>query len=297
MPTFIDEYGVPIVYYAWPVDHPRAIVQLVHGVGEHALRYREVARALNLAGYTVYADDHRGHGQTGMRQHGGNAEMLGRLGPGGLRAAVAAVHGFSDEIRRLTLEQAEPGEPALPLVLVGHSWGSFMAQMLVNQHPDDYQAVVLTGTAYRWPGYLDSGDLNRKHKHLGSTGAEWLSRDPAVAAAFVADPLTTSVPLARLFGLRDAARILGRPARGLPAGLPLLIQVGGDDPVGGERSAQKLAQVYRRRSGLTDVRVIVYPGARHEVFNETNRDEVLADLVSWLNTYLPEPAGTAPTDD
>ena len=297
MPTFIDEYGVPIVYYAWPVDHPRAIVQLVHGVGEHALRYREVARALNLAGYTVYADDHRGHGQTGMRQHGGNADMLGRLGPGGLRAAVAAVHGFTAEIRRLAIEQAEPGVPPLPLVLVGHSWGSFMAQMLVNQHPDDYQAVVLTGTAYRWPGYLDSGDLNRKHKHLGSTGAEWLSRDPAVAAAFVADPLTTSVPLATLFGLRDAARILGRPARGLPAGLPLLIQVGGDDPVGGERSAQKLAEAYRHRSGLTDVRVIVYPSARHEVFNETNRDEVLADLVSWLDAHLPEPAGTAPTDD
>ncbi|QYF73481.1 alpha/beta fold hydrolase [Cryobacterium sp. PAMC25264] len=295
MPTFIDEYGVPIVYYAWPVDHPRGIVQLVHGVGEHALRYREVARALNLAGYTVYADDHRGHGQTGMRQHGGDADMLGRLGPGGLRAAVAAVHGFTAEIRRLA--RAEPGVPPLPLVLVGHSWGSFMAQMLVNQHPDDYQAVVLTGTAYRWPGYLDSGDLNRKHKHLGSTGAEWLSRDPAVAAAFVADPLTTSVPLARLFGLRDAARILGRPARGLPAGLPLLIQVGGDDPVGGERSAQKLAQVYQRRSGLTDVRVIVYPGARHEVFNETNRDEVLADLVSWLDAHLPEPAGSSATDD
>ena len=297
MPTFIDEYGVPIVYYAWPVDHPRAIVQLVHGVGEHALRYREVARALNLAGYTVYADDHRGHGQTGMRQHGGNADLLGRLGPGGLRAAVAAVHGFSVEIRRLALEQAEPGVPPLPLVLVGHSWGSFMAQMLVNRYPGDYQAVVLTGTAYRWPGYLDSGDLNRKHKHLGSTGAEWLSRDPAVAAAFVADPLTTSVPLARLFGLRDAARILGRPARSLPAGLPLLIQVGGDDPVGGERSAGKLAEAYRRRSGLTDVRVIVYPGARHEVFNETNRHEVLADLVSWLDAHLPEPAGTAPTDD
>jgi alpha-beta hydrolase superfamily lysophospholipase len=297
VPTFIDEYGVPIVYYAWPVDNPRAIVQLVHGVGEHALRYREVARALNAAGYSVYADDHRGHGQTGMLQHGGDVERLGRLGVGGLRAAVAAVHGFTGVIRQAVAQQEQPGQPLVPLVLLGHSWGSFMAQMILNRHPQDYQAVVLTGTAYRWPGYLDSGDLNRKHQHLGTTGAEWLSRDPAVAAAFVADPLTTSVPLATLFGLRDAARILGRPARRLPAALPVLVQVGGDDPVGGERSAQKLVELYRRRSGLTDVRLIVYPDARHEVFNETNRHEVLADLVGWLDAHLPAPVRLDPADD
>ncbi|POH70389.1 lysophospholipase [Cryobacterium zongtaii] len=306
VPTFIDEHGVPIVYYAWPVDNPRAIVQLVHGVGEHALRYREVARALNAAGYSVYADDHRGHGQTGMLQHGGDAGQLGRLGVGGLRATVAAVHAFTGVIRQAARHQtvAQGEGPAaqtqaqpVPLVLLGHSWGSFMAQMILNRYPQDYQAVVLTGTAYRWPGYLNSGDLNARHKHLGSTGAEWLSRDPAVAAAFVADPLTTSVPLAKLFGLRDAARILGRPARRLPADLPVLIQVGGDDPVGGERSARKLVDAFRRRSGLRDVRLVVYPGARHEVFNEINRDEVLADLVAWLDAHLPAAVSESAADD
>jgi alpha-beta hydrolase superfamily lysophospholipase len=297
VPTFTDEYGVPIVYYAWPVDHPRAVVQLVHGVGEHALRYREVARALNAAGYTVYADDHRGHGQTGMLQHRGDVDQLGKPGPGGLRAVVAAVHQFTGVIRQAVAEQAEPGRPPVPLVLLGHSWGSLMAQMIVNEHPEDYQAVVLTGTAFRWPGYVNSGDLNTRHKHLGTTGAEWLSRDPAVAAAFIADPLTTSVPLAKLFGLRDAARILGRPARRLPAVLPVLILVGGDDPVGGERSARRLVTAYTRRSGLTDVRLIVYPGARHEVFNETNRDDVLADLVGWLDAHLPAAVQPDPAED
>ena len=297
MPTFTDEYGVAIEYYAWPVDHPRAIVQIVHGVGEHALRYREVARALNAAGYTVYADDHRGHGQTGMRQHGGDAGQLGKPGPGGMRAVVAAVHAFTGVIRKQVAEQARPGQPAVPVVLLGHSWGSLMAQMIVNKHPEDYQAVVLSGTAFRWPGFLNSGDLNARHKHLGSTGAEWLSRDPAVAAAFVADPLTTGVPLAKLFGLRDAVRILGRPARRLPAALPVLIQVGGDDPVGGERSAQKLVAAYTRRSGLTDVRLIVYPGARHEVYNETNRADVLADLVGWLDAHLPAAVQPDPVED
>jgi alpha-beta hydrolase superfamily lysophospholipase len=177
--------------------------------------------------------------------------------------------------------------PGVPLVLVGHSWGSFMAQMLVNQHAADYDAVVLTGTAYRWPGYLDAGDLNRRHKQLGTTGVEWLSRDPTVAAAFVADPLCTNTPLAKLFGMREAARLFGRPARGLPAELPVLIQVGSDDTVGGERSALMLANAYIRRSRLRDIRLIVYPGARNEVFNETNREEVVADLVGWLHEHLP----------
>lgn len=281
MPTFTDDYGVEITYYVWPVPNPRAVVQLAHGVGEHAGRYADLARALNAAGYTVYADDHRGHGQTGIDQHHGDLTKIGRLGPGGLRAAVAGVHQLSEVIRSEL--------PGLPLVLLGHSWGSFMAQMIVNQHPRDYDAVVLSGTAYRWPGYLDGGDLNRKHKHLGATGVEWLSRDPAVAAAFVADPLTTTTPLARLFGLREAARLFGRPAGNLPEALPLLIQVGGDDTVGGERSALMLVKAYKQRSRLRDVRLIVYPGARHEVFNETNRDEVVADLVAWLNERFPSP--------
>ena len=65
VPTFTDDYGVAITYYVWPVPNPRAVVQLAHGVGEHAGRYAQLARELNAAGYTVYADDHRGHGQTG----------------------------------------------------------------------------------------------------------------------------------------------------------------------------------------------------------------------------------------
>jgi Lysophospholipase len=276
---FTDEDGVAITYYVWPVERPRAIVQIAHGVGEHARRYTELAEALNAAGYTVYADDHRGHGQTGLEQWGGDASRLGRLGMGGLRAAVRDVHQFSEVIRAR--------HPDAPLVLLGHSWGSFMAQMIADRHAADYAALVLSGSAYRVIGSLNSGDLNARHKHLGTTGAEWLSRDPAVAQAFVDDPLTTLTPLAKLFGPADTLRILGRPGKGLPAGLPLLIQVGGDDPVGGPRSNERLAEAYRRRSGLTDVSLRVYPGARHEIYNETDRAEVTADLVAWLDAHLP----------
>ncbi|WP_022891058.1 alpha/beta hydrolase [Agromyces subbeticus] len=276
MPTFTDAHGVHIHYESWRVPDAAAVIQLAHGVGEHIGRYAGLIEALNAAGYSVWADDHRGHGQTGFEQHGGDLTRMGRLGPGGLRAAVDAVAAFTRVIR-----EAEGDE--LPLVLLGHSWGSLLAQIIVNRSAGDYDGVVLTGTAYRTLFDMNGGDLNARHRHLGPTPVEWLSRDPAVAAAFMADPYTTEVPLRKLFGTIDAARLLGRPARGLPAELPLLIMVGSDDTLGGEASAVKLANAYARRSRLVDVELIVYEGARHEVFNETNRDEVLADLARWLD--------------
>lgn len=276
---FTDAHGVAITFDVWHAAHPRAVVQLAHGVGEHARRYDHVAEALVAAGYTVYADDHRGHGRTGARQWDGDRTQQGRLGPGGLRATIAALHQFTGIIR------AE--NPGVPLVFLGHSWGSLMGQILVNEHIADFAAVVFTGTAYRLPGSMNSGDLNAKHKHLGTTGLEWLSRDPAVAQAFLDDPLTTTTPLMKLFGVADALRLVGRPARPMPADVPLLIMVGDDDPLGGARSAHRLADSYRDRGGLTHVEVIVYPGARHEVFNETNRDDVLADLTGWLDRTIP----------
>ena len=276
---FTDEDGIRIFYDVYPAEAPRAVVQLSHGVGEHAGRYRALAEHLVGEGYTVYADDHRGHGRTGLAQWNGDASKLGKLGPGGLRAAVRDVRAFTARIR-----DAEPG---LPLVYVGHSWGSLMGQMILNRHSADYDAAVLSGTAYRMVGSMNSGDLNKRHAHLGTTGAEWLSRDPAVAQAFIDDPMTTLVPLQKLFGMADAARLLGRPARNLERDLPLLIQVGDDDPLGGAASARKLEHSYRTRSGLSDVTTIVYPGARHEIFNETNREEVFSDLTAWLDPRIP----------
>jgi alpha-beta hydrolase superfamily lysophospholipase len=276
--SYIDDEGVVIETVEWAVESPRAVIQVSHGIGEHARRYAALAADLNRAGFTVVADDHRGHGATGLRQWGGDPARLGRLGPGGLRATIAAIGRFRD----LTKERF----PGVPLVLVAHSWGSLMAQIALNGRPDAYDGVVLTGTAFRRPGFMDAGDLNRKHRALGTTGAEWLSRDPAVAEAWVADPLTFPARTAKLLGLRDALRLLGRPSKDLPASLPLLLQVGSDDTLGGGRSVQRLARVYRERSGLRDVTVRVYDGARHEVFNETNRDEVIGDLVAWVGSHV-----------
>jgi alpha-beta hydrolase superfamily lysophospholipase len=278
VPTFTDENGIAITYDVWPVSNPRAVVQIAHGVGEHAQRYAHVAAHLNADGFAVYVDDHRGHGRTGMQQWDDDSSRLGRLGPGGLRAATAAVHQFSGIIRT--------ENPGLPLVILGHSWGSFMVQLILDRYAADYDLAVLSGSAYRIPGYLNSGDLNKRYANTGTTGMEWLSRDPAVAQAFLDDPLTTSVPLAKLFGPADTLRLIGRPARHLARDLPLLLQVGGGDPVGGERSVRRLERAYRERSGLTDVTTIVYPDARHEIYNETNQAEVLADLTAWLDARV-----------
>ncbi len=279
MPEFVDAHGVTIVYDVTEAATPRAVVQLLHGVGEHAGRYGALVAALAADGYTVYADDHRGHGRTGMGQHGGDATRLGRLGPGGHRAAVDAVWMLTQRIR------AE--HPDLPLILLGHSWGSFLAQILLDRHPEAYDAVILSGSALRVPGALNAGDLNKPWRSAGGHRMQWLSSDESVGQAFVDDPLTTIVPLARLFGPVEAARLFGRPRRHLGRDVPMLLVVGEHDTVGGPRSVERLAEAYRTRSGLTDVTTRVYAGARHEVFNEVGQAEVRADLLAWLDPRFP----------
>lgn len=280
--TFVDAHGITVHFHVWRPGRPKAVVQIAHGLGEYAARYERLAQALVADGYAVYADDHRGHGQTGVEQHGGDLTKLGRLGPGGMPATVAAVRQLTGIVRE--------AEPDLPIVFFGHSWGSIIAQIIVNEHLDDYAAVVLSGTALRVPGRMNGGDLNRRHAALGDTGFEWLSRDASVSAAFRDDPLTVSAKALELFGLRDTLRLLGRPGTHLSADVPLLIQVGGDDPFGGARSAELLATAYRERSRLSDVELIVYPDARHEIYNELNAAEVTADLLVWLRSRLGEHA-------
>lgn len=272
--TYQDAEGITIHYYVWAAAKPRAVIQLAHGLGEYATRYERLATQFTAAGYTVYADDHRGHGQTGLGQTGGDHAKLGKLGPGGMRATVEAVHQLTGMIR------AE--NPGLPLVLLGHSWGSFLAQMLLDKYSPDYDAAILSGSALRAFGHTNTGDLNAKYKHLGTTGFEWLSRDKETVATAAADPLMFIANGMKLFGIRDSLRILGKPAKNLEHDVPLLIQVGGEDVVGGVKSNELLAKAYLERSGLSDVELIVYTGAQHEIFNETNRDEVIADTLAWL---------------
>lgn len=271
---YIDPQGVTIVYDVYSVANPRAVVQIMHGLGDHAGRYAHVAAALNSAGFSVYAPDQRGHGRTGVKQFGGDLSKLGKLGPGGLRAAVADFTQMTEIIR----EQ----NPGVPIVLLGHSMGSLMGQILINDHAADYAAVVFSGSAYRQPGSMNAGKLNKRFDTPGCTGHEWLSRDPAVWTSFKEDPWTFEADTLKLYGVADGLRLFGKPSKDM-AQVPILLIVGEDDPLGGKPSNIKLAESYIERAGQTDVTVGVYPEARHEIFNETNKEQVINDMISWIS--------------
>ena len=276
--TFVDAEGVTIHYYVWKSGSPKAVVQIVHGIGEYATRYEPLAQALVAGGYAVYGIDYRGHGATGVQQYDGDLSQLGRPGPGGIRAAIRGIRTLRD------IAHAE--HPKAPVVLLAHSMGSLFGQRMLNEPGggDLYDAVIFSGTAYRTLRHMNSGDLAKRHRVPGGNGHEWLSRDPAVAESFKDDPLTFDAKVAKLFGIADGLRLLGRPRR-LARDIPMLIMIGSDDPLGGPRSVELLAEAYRTRAGLTDVTVKVYPDGRHEMFNELNQAEVRADVVRWLDEH------------
>ena len=273
--SFHDNFGVRIHTRAWLPEHPRGVVQIAHGLGEHAGRYDDFASALARAGFAVYAEDHRGHGETGREMWRGDLSRLGRLGVGGLRATEDAIVTFSEIISSRHHD--------LPLTYFGHSWGSLMGQRILNRGTAPFDAIVLSGSAYRMPGYMETGDLSHRHRHLGTTGFEWLSRDPNVAQAFVNDELCFLADALPLFGPIDGLRLFGVPNRKVP-NIPMLLMSGTEDPLARRDSLERLAAAYRNR-GVDQVTLTLYPGGRHEMLNEINRGDVYADIIAWLSTH------------
>jgi alpha-beta hydrolase superfamily lysophospholipase len=267
--------------YSWnDVFVPVAAVQIAHGLAEHSARYDRLAAALNRAGYLVHAHDHRGHGQSIDGQPGD----LGKVGFEGLIADTAAYGATLREDR-----------PDLPLFLIAHSMGSFAAQSVLLEHSDQYAGVVLSGSTALdllaaklagsgGPVGLEAFNAGFEHR----TGYEWLSRDEAEVDAYVADPLCGfDLPDETVPALFGAAETLADPevlAR-IRSDLPILIASGSADPLaGGGGLVQVLGQRYRD-AGVADVTVTVYDDARHEIFNETNRDEITADVIAWLAAH------------
>jgi alpha-beta hydrolase superfamily lysophospholipase len=275
--SFKDDFGVEIMFYEWPVAKPKAVIQIAHGLGEHARRYDLMAETLNKAGFSVYADDHRGHGQTGIKQlENKQIKRLGNLGPGGMKATYKQVADFSKLIK------AE--NPNRPLVLLGHSWGSFIAQKIINNYSDIYDAVILSGSALTMPGYLATGDFNKVWKKLpGSTGYEWLSRDVEIQNKFVADPLTFLAAAAQVLGIKNSLEMFGKPSKDVRRDLPILVQVGEADPIGGEYSNKALVEAYRKNADIEDIELYVYHECRHEIYNELNKEAIIEDLITWVN--------------
>jgi alpha-beta hydrolase superfamily lysophospholipase len=270
----------PIQVYKWTGRAPsRGIVQIAHGMGEHPLRYRAVAQALAEAGYVVYANDHRGHGELAAK-----ANTLGDFGPQGFPALV-------DDMTKVT-RMARDADKGKPLVLLGHSMGSFAAQLYLLDHSSLLDGVALSGTtaldllgAAAMSGRWKLEDLNASFEPA-RTPFDWLSRDNAIVDAYIADPLCGFNVNAESYGsllavaprLTDAAQI-GRIRRDLP----MFLFAGDLDPVNAKLTwFQPLVDRYRE-AGLTDVSWHIYGGARHEVLNEINRAEVVANLQAWID--------------
>jgi alpha-beta hydrolase superfamily lysophospholipase len=208
----------------------------------------------------------------------GITKKQGPLGPGGMDAVLA-------QVRQLT-ELIKSEHPNAKLVMLGHSWGSMLAQRLYDNYSSDLDALVLSGSSLLSPLVLNSGRLNKKWEHLpNATGGEWLSRNHEVGKKFREDPLNFDESFTQTVGYIDTLKLMGAPKKTIDPKVPILLQVGSEDALAGERGNVLLANAFRKR-GVDDIVLFVYQGARHEVYNETNQDEVLNDLAVWLEAHL-----------
>ncbi len=298
--------GKVLKLYRWlPEGNPAATIQIAHGMGEHAARYDHVAERLNAAGYAVYANDHRGHG--GSAEH----DQLGFMGPDGWNRVIEDAQELNAHIR-----EAHPG---LAHVLLGHSMGSMLSQQYVYRFGKHIDALVLSGSPglgglfSLWLSHaiarlerhrrgpdgespfmqqLVFGNSNKAWESPDASGFEWLSRDASQVQAYVDDPLCgftlRAGSLVDLFaGAREARR--RRNIAQIPADLPIYVFSGSADPVHGNQSnLRRLLKRYQTR--VVNLEFRLYPEGRHEMFNEINRDEVIADLLDWLKRTLQDRA-------
>lgn len=299
--TFQTVDGAKLHVSGWAIDNPKAVVHILHGMAEYGSRYGRLAAALADAGYTTYAHDHRGHGKSI------NGDLVGHMADyDGWNRVVEDAHGVNREVAKR--------HPGVPLVLLGHSMGSFVAQQLLFEHPSDMIATCLSASNGKPPPIAAVGKLVARIERLrlgkrkpspliqkltfedynkrfapNRTTADWLSRDPDEVDIYVADPLmgfavTTQtwidmlVALGRIADRKNIARV--------PKDMPIYLFAGDKDPVGAEgKGMQNLYESYKS-AGVFDVRLKLYEGGRHEMLNETNRDEVTKDFIAWCDEVV-----------
>ncbi len=300
--TFTDKDGVDIFVYKWqPDSSPKAVVQIAHGLAEHALRYERMAEHLTRVGYICYANDHRGHGKTA-----GDVEKTGYLGQGGWDSTVEDLKELTDHIKK--------ENPNLPLFFLGHSWGSLMGQDYIQKWGGEIKGVILSGSngtqskllifmgSLIAKSQLKKGPEKRNEKldqmtfgaynkpyEPADTKFQWLSRDQDEVNKYVEDPYCGFVSSTSLFvEILKGLKIIWKKENELkiPKDLPILIFTGDKDPTNNfGKNLNVLIKRYEKY-GIKNITKKFYKDARHEVFNETNRDEVIQDLIKWLDEHL-----------
>lgn len=291
----------PLYVNRWyAAQAPKAVVMVSHGMAEHGGRYARLGEALVAAGYELYAHDQRGHGKTAQR---------------GVLGMYAEQHGWQRVVNDLANlnHHIRQQHPNVPIFLLGHSMGSYIGQAYLMHHSCSVQGAILSGSNYqpvglykaaagiarfeRWRqgatgrsaliDFLSFGSFNKAFKP-NRTKFDWLSRDPLEVDKYVNDPLcgfrcTNQLWIDLLEGMQQITPV--NSLKQIDANLPLLI-IGGDrDPVSEGKRLEHLSAALRE-AGHTNTLLKLYPDARHELLNETNRDEVTADLLGWLEKTL-----------
>ncbi|HSD69595.1 MAG TPA: alpha/beta hydrolase [Woeseiaceae bacterium] len=296
--------GRRILVDYWPVEkpgRPAGVIHILHGLGEHPARYHRFAMECGKRGYAVVAHNHRGHGENCA------ADELGHFADrGGWDLVISDIVVVQKEIRRR--------HPDPPLILLGHSMGSFIAQDFLMRHPQNAAALMLSGSSLparrqllpgHWiarflswrPGPRQRSALlngmtfaayNRRFAP-NRTAFDWLSRDETEVDRYIADPLCGADSSNRLWADLIGALLRVRKRRSIrriPPQMPVLITGGEKDPVGGQKAMTRLADAYRD-TGHSDVTLKVYPDGRHEMLNELNRDEFMEDVLRWIDDNIP----------
>ncbi len=301
--SFISSDGATVAAYMWEAEKPKAVLQIAHGAVEHALRYDAFARFLAERGFVVYAEDHLGHGKTA-----GSAEKVGHYSDndGAFLKIVEDMRAVEALMRK--------EHPGLPVFLFGHSMGSLLSRIYASKYGDGLSGLALTGTGHVAPmligvvqtlarremkkfGYnhrspflhsLVFGTLNRPFK--GETGSEFISADPEVVKAYVADPYCGNTVTSEFaYELLEGTKLAAQKATfdNTPKGLPVFIGAGEFDTMGGTKLAavKKDAADYEK-AGVKDLTFKIYPGMRHEVLNEQGKQQVWDDIAGWLEKHI-----------
>ncbi|GFZ87755.1 alpha/beta hydrolase [Paenibacillus marchantiophytorum] len=295
--------------YEWLPDEAnaiKAIVQIAHGMSETAARYERLAETLTEQGYAVYANDHLGHGLTA-----GVPGNVGKFGKDCFHSMAANMGGITEQIR---LRHAKD----IPLYVLGHSMGSFLTQSYmvtyVNENPEHVQGILLSGTNGKEGPVLQVGILvasleaairgdHHRSKLLTNlsfgafnkrfapnrTESDWLSRDAEEVDRYVEDPYCGVIFTSGYFrdffkGLKEIHQ--SSHVSRIRKDLPIFVFSGEEDPVGGHgKGVRRLLAMYQA-IGLQKVSSKLYPGGRHEMLNEVNREEVMTDISEWLNRQV-----------